>query len=129
MDSAAAVNLSGRSILVVEDDYVIAADLAWSLRTIGAELRGPVPSVADALRLLAAGDQPDLAILDVNLGNEDVFAVADALQRLSVPFVFVTGYDPWIIPPRFATAPRLDKPVNMVALERTLSGMPTRRRL
>src|SRR6185369_3786471 len=57
----------------------------------GCVVVGPASSVADALAL--AADAPlDAAILDVNLGGEPVFPLADVLAARQVPFVFVTGY-------------------------------------
>src|SRR3954470_11541020 len=55
--------LSGLHVLVVEDDYMIATDLAVSLKDLGVSVLGPAGSVADALALLAAGSEPDAAVL------------------------------------------------------------------
>jgi len=117
----AARPLGGRHILVVEDDYMIAADLARSLEDLGVNVVGPVGSVADALALLVDKLALDAAVLDVDLGGERVFPVADALQKLDVSFVFATGYDHWIIPTTYEDVPRLEKPVDTGALERVLS--------
>jgi CheY-like chemotaxis protein len=113
--------LNGLHVLVVEDDYMIATDLAVSLKDLGVSVLGPAGSVADALALLAAGSEPDAAVLDVNLGAEKVFPVADALQDKGVPFVFATGYDHWIIPKAYAHIQRFEKPINVRALARALS--------
>jgi hypothetical protein len=51
-----------------------------------------------------------MAVLDVNLQGDPVFPVADKLQQRGVPFVFVTGFDEWAIPERFAQVPHLEKP-------------------
>lgn len=114
--------LSGRRILVVEDDYMIAADLELSLQNLGVSVIGPAGSVEDALALAASGPAPDAAVLDVNLGAEKVFAVADALRAQGVPFVFATGYDDWLIPDVYRGTPRFDKPVDVHALAGVLSG-------
>ena len=54
---------------------------------------------------------PDLAILDVNLGNETSALIADELVRRGIPFAFATGYsDRLLIPEQFATAPVIRKP-------------------
>ena len=103
-----------RRVLVVEDEYMIAQDLARELEDVGAEVLGPVPSVADALALLVAeAVPPDAAILDVNLGGEMVFPVAEALRERGVPFVFVTGYDPWSLPQAYADVPCCEKPFDV----------------
>src|SRR3954463_7544686 len=79
-----------RRILVVEDEALIAMDLERIVRCAGCEVLGPVGRAEEALRL-AAGGRPDAAILDIKLSDGDSFAVADALARRRVPFVFVTG--------------------------------------
>jgi CheY-like chemotaxis protein len=107
---------SRRTILVVEDEYMIATDLARSLEDLGMTVLGPAASVADALLLLDDEPAPDAAILDVNLGREKVFALADTLQKRGVPFVFATGYDHWAIPSTYAHIRRFEKPVDIRAL-------------
>jgi CheY-like chemotaxis protein len=106
---------------VVEDEYMIAVDLARALEDLGATVIGPAASVADALALVAGESALDLAILDVNLGVEKVFPVADDLRARGVPFIFATGYDQWLVPSAYADAPRFDKPVDTRALARALS--------
>ena len=110
----APVNLGPRRILVVEDEYMLAQDFARELEDVGAEVLGPVPSVADALALLVAeAVPPDAAILDVSLGGEMVFPVAEALRERGVPFMFVTGYDPWSLPQPYADVPCCEKPFDV----------------
>jgi DNA-binding response OmpR family regulator len=71
---------------------------------------GPVGRVEAATRRIA-DRPPDLAILDVKLGDgETVFPLADALAALRVPFVFLTGYEPEILPERFRQRPITSKP-------------------
>ncbi|MBV9813244.1 MAG: response regulator [Acetobacteraceae bacterium] len=113
--------LHGRRLLVVEDEYLVAMDLAAALRDRGAEVIGPVGSVSDALALLAATADIDGAVLDINLRGQNVFPIADALRHRGVPFVFATGYDPWTIPDSYADVPRLQKPVNTQALARAVA--------
>jgi CheY-like chemotaxis protein len=101
----------------VEDEYAIAADVAWWLEDCGAEVVGPAPTIKDALALVDAhGAALDRALLDVNLRGEKVFPVADALLKLTVPFVFSTGYEDAMLPPAYAGVPRLTKPLNHTAL-------------
>ena len=100
-------------ILVVEDEYLLADELALELADEGAVVLGPAPSVKRALGLLAAEESLDGAILDLNLGGESAFPVADALIGRSVPLVFTTGYDAGAIPERFAHIPRCEKPINI----------------
>jgi CheY-like chemotaxis protein len=88
---AGAEGLTGRKILVVEDEMLIAMLLEDLLEDLGCQVLGPVANVPQALELTAK-EHPDAAVLDVNLGTEPVYPVADALTRAEVPFVFVTGY-------------------------------------
>ena len=113
--------LKGRRLLVVEDEYLIAADLADVLTGQGANVIGPAGSIKDALDMLATERQLDGAILDINVRGERVYPVADALRARGVPFVFATGYDSWVIPDAFANVPRLEKPVRAAALARLLT--------
>ena len=108
--------LRDRRVLIVEDDYILAEDLREQLLSCGAVVMGPVAAVADALALLEAGPAPDMAVLDIGLGdNETVYPVADALRARGIPFVFATGYDAWLIPDAYAAVPRAEKPIGLRA--------------
>jgi CheY-like chemotaxis protein len=102
--------LAHKRVLVVEDDYLVAMDIVRALERAGAEVIGPAPGVDAALDALEQS-APDGAILDINLGGEMAFPVADALLARGVPFVFATGYDAQIIPPRFTHVKRCEKPM------------------
>ena len=121
MAEAGANPLHGRRILIVEDEYAVAADLAQSLEDRGVVVAGPVGSVSEALALIAREPVLDFAVLDINLGREKAYPIAKVLRSQGVPLVFATGYDPWIIPPEHADVPRLEKPVDMAALARAIS--------
>jgi CheY-like chemotaxis protein len=108
-------------ILVVEDEYLIALDLARTLCELGAQVLGPVPSADEALHLIRErGEELDAAILDVNLGSHTVYPVADHLRERGIRFVFATGYDAWTIPEAYGDVPRCDKPINTDELVRVL---------
>ena len=121
-DPLSASPLRDRRILVVEDEYMMADDLQYELEKAGAEVIGPVPSVADALRLLATEEVIDGAILDVNLRGEKAYPVADVLRERAIPFVLATGYETWSLPEAYKDVPRCEKPVDLRHLARTLFG-------
>jgi CheY-like chemotaxis protein len=113
----------GCRYLVVEDEYFIAADLTHLLESLGIEVVGPAASVQEALRLVENdGGRLDGAVLDINLRDERVYPVADALRARGVPFVFTTGYDAASVPSSYADAPRCEKPVDKARLARCLSN-------
>jgi DNA-binding response OmpR family regulator len=108
--------LSGHRILVIEDDYFLADECNRKLRAAGAAVLGPVPSVEAALELLGSNDAPDLVLLDVNLGGQMAYPVADALVAKKIPFLFMTGYDQSSLPERFAAIHRVEKPFEAQAI-------------
>ena len=85
------VCLKGARILVVEDEFIIALDLSATLTRAGAEIVGPVATLAEAQARAAV---PDLsaAILDVRLGEDNVWTVVRALAERQVPVLFHTGH-------------------------------------
>lgn len=101
--------LSGRSVLVVEDETLVAMLVEDTLLDAGARVVGPVATVAAALEALGR-ERPDLAVLDMNLAGETSEAVADALVEQGVPFVVASGYGPGGVAERFGTRPVLSKP-------------------
>lgn len=106
--------LTGKRVLVVEDEYFIASDLARALGKAGAIAVGPVSDVREGLALV--DDDIDAAILDVNLIGARSFPLADALAARQVPFLFVTGYDDWALPDEYRAAPRMAKPFRVGAV-------------
>src|SRR5215472_4149866 len=98
-----------RRILVVEDDFLIATLLAEILNSAGWQVVGPVAHLVTALDA-AASEDLDLAVLDVNLGGQTVYPVAEVLDARRVPFVFVTAHDREALPLFFCERPHLGKP-------------------
>lgn len=102
-----------KSVLVVEDEYLIAMDLQLLLEARGWRVLGPVATVREALDLLNS-ELPAVALLDVNLGTEFVTPVAEFLKERGVPFAVASAYDR---PERYggevlAGAPNAGKPTN-----------------
>lgn len=113
---------SAPRVLVVEDEALIALDLETTLRRHGCEVVGPVGTVGEGCRLAAAG-RIDAAVLDINLGREPVFPVADALAAAAVPFLFVTGYDAGVLPARHRHRPVALKPYRVRKLIDALANL------
>ncbi len=109
--------LSGRRILVLEDQYLIAISVAELIESHGGTVVGPVGRLQDAFALT---EDLDGAILDVNLNGSDSFELADRLIAEGIPVIFHTGRAPSEMPERFARLPRLEKPLSASAGERVL---------
>lgn len=104
-------------MLVLEDNMIIALDLEDMLTRMGVKHVTVASSVAQALEALSEA-LPPFAILDVNLGSETSFPVAEALQAAGVPFAFGTGFgDSAAFPDRFRDARVLQKPYSAESLE------------
>jgi CheY-like chemotaxis protein len=97
------------SILVVEDEALIAMDLQMLLEEAGYRVLGPVNSTAAAMALLD-GSLPDIALLDVNLGRSDVFGVADELAARKTKLIFLTGHTAHRLPDAHRHRPLIGKP-------------------
>jgi DNA-binding response OmpR family regulator len=98
-----------RSILIVEDEPLIAMMLEDFILSLGHEVSGSCDSVASALREIESSEF-DLAILDVNLKGESVWPVAAALRKKGIPFVLATGGHVDPPPAEFASVPMIEKP-------------------
>jgi CheY-like chemotaxis protein len=113
--------LRGCKILVVEDDYLVALAVAGLLEEAGASVVGPVGWADEALSLVEDGSEPvDVAILDVDLHGEKSYAIADALARRNIRFVFATGFGEASIDRRYHDRPRCQKPFDERVLLREL---------
>jgi CheY-like chemotaxis protein len=123
MSERAGADLTGRRVLVVEDEYFIADDLAQTLSRLGAQVVGPIRDRDEALRLVAEGKPIDWAVLDINLRGEMVYPLADALRQRGIPFLFATGYDAQSIAKGYESVPRWEKPFNPASLARALPGL------
>ena len=104
-------------IMIVEDEALAAIAVSDLMLELGMSIVGPFGKVTEAMAELKNGGV-DAAILDINLGGELVYPLADILVAGNVPFVFVTGYGAESIDRRFANAPVLQKPIDRQALQR-----------
>jgi response regulator RpfG family c-di-GMP phosphodiesterase len=98
-------------ILILEDEFLLAADLQDELERAGAIILGPAGSIDAARALLAAAPEVDGAVLDINLDGEQSYPIADELLERDVPFLFTTGYSEDAIPARYRQIARCQKPV------------------
>jgi CheY-like chemotaxis protein len=120
--------LTGRRILVVEDEYFLADDIGKALRALGAEIAGPVGHLEDAVQMLHNGGVLDAAVLDVNVRTAMIFPVARELRARHVPFVFTTGYDKTTIEAEFQDVPLWEKPIDVAAMAQNLATLVGDRR-
>ncbi|WP_077966458.1 response regulator [Ensifer adhaerens] len=96
-------------VLVAEDEFIVANDIALLLEEAGATIIGPTPTVRETLKSLSIADDIQVAVLDINLNGELIYPVADELARRQVPLIFFSGYDSLSLPERFSSAARLSK--------------------
>lgn len=111
-------------LLLVEDELVVGMFMQELLETIGYRTTEPIGRLSDAL---AAAERERFrgAVLDMNLNGEIVYPLAELLAKQQVPFVFVTGYAPRSVDPRFTAVPILQKPVLQDDLASTLQRVLT----
>ena len=113
--------LADKRILIVEDENILALDIALEVAGRGAKVIGPVGTLRVALGMIASTDL-DGVILDIDLSGKIAFAVADALADRQIPFVFATGYPITQIPARHANVRRCEKPARPSIICRALEA-------
>lgn len=84
-------NLAGLRVLVVEDEMMVSMLIEDMLGDLGCKVVGPASRLDEALAL-AGEAEIDCAVLDVNLGGQSIFPLADLLRAKGAPFAFATGY-------------------------------------
>lgn len=111
-------------ILLIEDEFLVAAAVEATLEHLGYEVVGPAATVRAALTALAEGAPPDGAILDLNLRGQPSLEVAEELSRRRIPFVFATGYEKdQGVGRRFPAAHWLRKPFTDVQVGEALADI------
>jgi CheY-like chemotaxis protein len=108
-------------LLIVEDEWLVAAGIADQLDELNLEVAGIAVTEPEALRLLATTDV-DAVLLDMKMHEKFVGEVADALQRQGVPFLFVSGYTR-APDPRYDEVPILVKPFDVTELHAALASI------
>jgi len=116
--------LSGRRVLVVEDEVIVSWALEDMLAELGCAVVGPAARVDQALAIIEA-ETVDAAVLDVNLNGEKSYRVADALAARGVPFVFSTGYNRDSLEKDYLRFPMLQKPYKRATLSDALGTLLT----
>lgn len=111
----------GKSILIVEDESFLADEARRKLLALNARVIGPAATVATALAFIDA-EKLDAAILDIQLGDEMVFPVAERLDELDIPFVSATSHDRRVLPERFSGFTLCEKPTELEKIARALFG-------
>lgn len=119
-------DLEGRRILVVEDDYFFAAEMAEAVRRAGGVVLGPVPDLSGALAIASGDGTIDGALLDISLGEETSFPIAKLLRDRGIPVLFITGYDSWFLPDELDDVPTYQKPEDADNVVRLLFRAPAR---
>ncbi|MCB1884918.1 MAG: GAF domain-containing protein [Geminicoccaceae bacterium] len=110
------------TVLLVEDNMIIALDAEDEILRLGASRVEVAPDVVGALRFLDA-ERPGFAVLDLNLGIETSLPVAERLHEMGVPFLFATGYgDKADLPVAYKDTPIVRKPYAAADLRRHLPG-------
>jgi len=104
-------------VLIVEDEVLVAMDLASVLQRHGYVVVGLAGSVTEALALVRK-EEIDIALLDVNLGSKTVEPVANRLAERAIPFGLVTAYPSHIQPQSLRRRPCITKPFGTTEVTR-----------
>ncbi|SHJ77230.1 Response regulator receiver domain-containing protein [Palleronia salina] len=112
-------------VLVLEDEAVVAMDIAAEIKDAGWRVLGPAGTLERAGELLEV-ERPAAAILDVNLGGKRSIDLARQLRDDGVAILFLTGYAPGVIPDELSECPILPKPIDLDALVRQLAELAPR---
>jgi PAS domain S-box-containing protein len=102
-------SLTGKRILIVEDEPLVAMDMQSMLSAAGCVPVGPAGTLAEAKRLLAA-QSCDAALVDVNLKGQPIEDLLLILRQAGTPFAFVTGYGPKVLSKTFEETVTISKP-------------------
>ena len=114
--------LPGKRVLIVEDNPIIAYDISGLVEDTGAEPVGPALDLEAGIRLVAE-NHLDAALLDIDLGGDYVWPIAEALDRNQVPYAFVSAQcSDQLMPESFRSRPCIYKPARPDEIVRALLG-------
>jgi len=119
-EQAQTAEKQGRTVLLVEDEAMVALMMKELLVELGFAVIGPFANTEDAISALNTSSV-DAAVLDINLNGKFVYPVTDVLNARCIPFVFVTGYAPETLDRRFSEVPLIQKPADRESLRGALS--------
>ncbi len=121
--AAPASILKGHDILLVEDSLIIALDAEDIATRLGAETVTTAATVQGALDSIDAA-RPSVAMLDINLGDQNSYPIADRLAEMNIPFLFATGYGEQADPPiAHRGRPIVQKPYTLENVARALDRL------
>jgi PAS domain S-box-containing protein len=115
---------TGNRVLLVEDEILVAMMMKDILTELGFSVVGPFSRLGEAM-VAAVHEEINAGIIDVNLGGEFVYPVADVLTARKIPFVFITGYGVESIDSRFGYVPIVKKPVQRQVLQTIFAAPET----
>jgi CheY-like chemotaxis protein len=122
MRPCSGLSLTGRRILIVEDQALVAMALEDMLLDLGCIIVGPALGLQTGMEM-ATDEILDGAVLDINLDEDRSFPIAEILTARAVPFLFATGYGNQGLEPPFETASVLAKPYSLESLKQSLLGI------
>lgn len=107
------VDLARRRILVVEDEYLLAMGIVDEIEDHNGIVLGPVTTLQQGINALR-DMKPDACILNIRLGPDMVYPLADRLVEVGIPFIFASSQLRAHILDRFAAVPLHSKPIDMI---------------
>ena len=108
-------------VLFVEDEAIVSMLIEDMLLDLGGEVIGPVSKLGEAQALAQVADV-QAAVLDINVGGELTYPVADILRSRGIPVIFATGYGAMALPERYRGTPTVHKPFDRQHFAETMQA-------
>ena len=109
-------------VLIVEDEYLVAEEIANTLRESKIHVVGPIGMIHEAYEAVQ-DTSLDCAVMDINIGGGASFPLIDVLIQRSVPVLLMTGYDQEELPMKYRSLPLVQKPLLRGELARALGRL------